>query len=226
MFNVADRADGARASAEFSDNINGLIALRRAEPQVDLISTLMAREVEGQRLTDAELDSFTAVVFGAGFETTADGLTVMLHWLACEGEARRRLFYRPELFPVAVEEFLRFSTPIQIFGRNAAHPIELHGKHIEAGAVVALAFGSANRDPSVFAEPERCRLDRSPNPHLAFGAGVHLCLGAAIARLEMSVTLGRLASRLPEFGLDPQREPVWKQRGDRRGLKLLPVLFE
>ena len=226
MFNVADRADGALASAEFSAYINELIALRRAQPHDDLISTLMAQEVDGHRLSDAELNSFTAVVFGAGFETTADGLSVMLDWLARHPDERSELFSQPDMIPMAVEEFLRFSTPIQIFGRNTTRPVELHGKHIEAGAVVALAFGSANHDPSVFAEPERCLLTRSPNPHLAFGAGVHLCLGAPIARLEMNVTLSSFARRVPDYRLAPIAEPVWKLRGDRRGLRSLPIVID
>jgi cytochrome P450 len=225
MFNVADREDGARASREFSDYINALISERRAAPQDDLISLLMAQEVEGHRLTNAELNSFTAVVFGAGFETTADGLSVMLDWLARHPQERAELFARPELIAPAVEEFLRFSTPIQIFGRNASHAVEVHGRQIEAGAVVALSFASANHDPQVFAEPEACRLDRSPNPHLAFGAGIHLCLGAPIARMEMAVTLAACARQMPSFRPASDAEPAWKLRGDRRGLSTLPVVI-
>jgi cytochrome P450 len=99
----------------------------------------------------------------------------------------------------------------------------LHGKHIQPGEVVALSFGSANHDPSVFAEPEDCLLNRWPNPHLAFGAGVHLCLGAPVARLEMNLTLGAFAQRLPAYALAPGASVKWKMRGDRRGLQSLPV---
>ena len=218
------REDGAVATAEFAAYIDDLIRARRRAPTDDFISLLMAQEVDGHRLTDAELQSFAAVVFGAGFETTADGLSVMLWWLAEHPQARRALWAQPAAVPLAVEEFLRYSTPIQIFGRNASHAVTLHDHEIQAGNVVALAFGSANYDPAVFEAPEQCRLDRSPNPHLTFGAGVHLCLGAGVARLEMAVTLEQLGQRLPEFSLSATEQADWKTRGDRRGMQRLPVI--
>jgi cytochrome P450 len=223
MFDVNDRTGGAAATAEFAAYIHEIIAARRRAPAVDFISTLIAQEFEGHRLSDEELNSFASVVFGAGFETTADALGVMLWWLVEHPVERRTLFAQAETFPAAVEEFLRYGTSIQIFGRNATREVELHGKLIRPGAIVALSFGSANHDPSVFAEPERCVLDRSPNPHLTFGAGVHLCLGAPVARLEMSLTLSALAQRLPDFRLAPGAEVKWKTRGDRRGLQWLPI---
>jgi cytochrome P450 len=224
MFDVAHREDGAAATAEFAAYIDALIAARRKAPTDDFISVLLSQEVDGHRLSDAEVQSFASVVFGAGFETTADGLSVMLWWLAEHALERRALLAQPSAIPPAVEEFLRYSTPIQIFGRNASHVTTLNGRTIQAGDVVALAFGSANYDPAVFAEPAQCRLDRSPNPHLTFGAGVHLCLGSEVARLEMAVTLQQLAQHLPEFRLDPAEPVEWKSRGDRRGLQRLPVI--
>ncbi|MGH9845007.1 MAG: cytochrome P450, partial [Blastocatellia bacterium] len=148
MFNLRDRADGAAASREFGLYIDGLIAARRKEPTGDFISLLIASEVEGHRLTDQELHSFCTVVFGAGFETTADALSVMLYCLAEHPEDRRRLIAEPQLVSTAVEEFLRFITPIQIFGRNAATDCELHGRQIKQMDVVALGFGPANHDPT------------------------------------------------------------------------------
>jgi cytochrome P450 len=130
------------------------------------------------------------------------------------------------LIPTAVEEFLRYVSPIQIFGRNASHDVELHGRVIPQGDVVALGFGSANHDPQVFPEPERCILDRAPNRHLAFGAGVHLCLGAPVARMEMEITLGEFGRRVSTLQLAPDRRLAWRKRGDRCGLASLPVVLK
>jgi len=223
MFNVHDREDGRRAGAEFGEYIKGLIAQRRQQPTGDFISLLIQSEVEGHGLSDKEIHSFCTVVFGAGFETTADVLSVTLHYLAEYKEAWEQLKAHPELVPTAVEEFLRLISPIQIFGRNTTKELELHGRTIPKGDVVALGFGSANHDPSVFAEPERCVLNRSPNRHLAFGAGVHLCLGAPVARLELSTTLTRFCERVSNIKIAGPVE--WKTRGDRRGIAKLPVVI-
>jgi cytochrome P450 len=225
MFNVTDVDDSKRASLEFGDYIDKMIAGRRKEPRGDFIGMLIESEVEGHRLTDQEIQSFCTVLFGAGFETTADAMSVVLTYLAEHPDARLRLVSNPELIPTAVEEFLRYITPIQIFGRHAATDIDLHGERIKAGDIVALSFGSANRDPAMFPDPDRCVLDRSPNRHLAFGAGVHLCLGAPVARLEMMITLQEFTRRIPDLRLAPNATIEWKKRGDRRGLARLPVIL-
>jgi cytochrome P450 len=226
MFNVHDRADGARAGAEFAAYIDRLIAehrgaLARGEAAEDFIHLLMTSEVDGHRLTDAEIHSFCTVVFGAGFETTADALSVMLAYIAEHEDAWQRLVAEPALIHSAVEEFVRYASPIQVFGRNTSRDVELHGQVIPAGDIVALAFGSANHDPSVFEDPERCVLDRTPNRHVGFGAGVHLCLGAPLARLEMSVTLDALIHGVASIRLTGPG--TWKSRGDRRGLSRVPA---
>jgi cytochrome P450 len=225
MFDVRERADGARASQEFGVYIDELIAARRKEPCGDFISMLLAAEVDGHRLTDRELHSFCTVQFGAGFETTADAISVSLHYLAEHPDDRRRLAADPRLIPTAVDEFLRYVSPIQIFGRNATREIALHRQTIKEGDVVALSFGSANHDPTAFPDPERCLLDRAPNRHLAFGAGPHLCLGAPVARLELAVTLQEFARRIPHYTIAPGAAVAWKTRGDRRGLAALPVVI-
>ncbi len=224
MFNVHDREDGALATQEIIAYVYDLIARRREKPCGDFISLLIESEVDGHRLTDYEIRSYTMVQFGAGFETTADALSVMLYYLAEHREARQQLAENPALIPTAVEEFLRYSTPIQIFGRNTTREVELHGQKMAEGDIVALGFGSANHDPAVFPEPERCVLDRTPNPHLAFGAGIHLCLGAPVARLEMHITLEEFLRRAPPYRVSG--EVAWKARGDRRGLARLPVVIE
>jgi cytochrome P450 len=226
MFDVTQPEDSARASAEMGSYIDELIAERRRTPGDDFISLLMESTVERQQLTDKEIHSFCTVVFGAGFETTADAISVSLYYLAEHPDDQRRLAAQPELVPTALEEFLRYVSPVQIFGRNAAHDVEVHGRTIGQGDVMALAFGSANHDPTLFPEPERCILDRAPNRHLTFGAGVHLCLGAPVARMEMEVTLQEFAGRVPSFKLAPGEGITWKKRGDRRGLARLPVVID
>jgi cytochrome P450 len=226
MFEVHDRSRGAGAAAEFGAYIDRLIARRRAAPADDFVSTLIASEVDGQRLTDAEIRSFLTVTFGAGFETTQDALGITLHHLAEHPAHRAALRANPALVPGALEEFLRFASPIQIFGRNATRDVELRGVTLPRGDVVALGFGSANHDPAVFPQPETIVLDRAPNRHLAFGAGPHLCLGAHVARLEMAVTLEEFLRRVPAWRLSPTDPAAWKTRGDRRGLQRLPMLLE
>jgi cytochrome P450 len=225
MFDVNNPADSKQASQEFGVYITDLIAARRQAPGDDFISMLIASEVEGHRLTDKELHSFCTVVFGAGFETTADAISVMLYYLAEHAEARQALAAEQQLIPTAVEEFLRYISPIQIFGRNTTQEIELHGRLMNKGDVVALSFGSANYDPTIFSESEQCLLDRTPNRHLAFGAGPHLCLGAPVARLEMALTLQEFAHRISGYKVRPGSVVKWKTRGDRRGLDTLPVVL-
>jgi cytochrome P450 len=226
MFDVSDPVGGAAASRELVAYIDGLITERRAATAGDFISTLMAAEIDGESLDDGQIRSFMTVVFGAGFETTADGLSVMLHWLAENPGSLVRLAAEPSLIPTAVEEFLRFSSPIQIFGRNAARDLSMHERRMRAGDIVALGFGSANRDPTVFEAPDELRLDRRPNKHLAFGAGPHLCAGAGVARMEFAVTLEALIEAGIGFALNPAAVPRWKTRGDRRGFATLPLLIE
>jgi cytochrome P450 len=123
-----------------------------------------------------------------------------------------------------VNELLRFVSPVQVFGRNAAHDVVLHGETIPAGDVVLLAYGAANHDPRAFEHPERCILDRHPNRHVAFGHGRHLCLGSNLARLELTIMIERFADLLPEFRVDPERPPTWKPRGDVRALASLHLV--
>lgn len=225
MFDVNHRAAGAVASRELVAYIDMLIKTRRAEPTDDFISMLTTAQVDNERLDDNQIRSFMTVVFGAGFETTADALSIMLHWLAENPQGLTQLSAEPSLIPTAVEEFLRYSSPIQIFGRNASHDISLHGRHMQAGDVVALAFGSANRDPAVFDAPDEVRLDRKPNKHLTFGAGPHLCAGAAVARMELTVTLETLVETGVSLAVDPAATVRAKTRGDRHGISRLPLLI-
>lgn len=215
---ITDPAEQRRALGEFEAYLDGLVDERKRERRDDFVSLLLDTELEGQRLSDREIRGFGILMLMAGHETTAGGMGMSLLFLAQRPDLRRRLFAEPALIPSAVNELLRLFSPIQIFCRNAARDLELHGQTIQTGDVVALSYAGANRDPREFPEPGECVLDRKPNRHLAFGFGHHLCLGANVARLEMAIMLETFAALAPELELDPARPPRWKARGDVRGL--------
>ena len=220
---ILDPTDQRSAAREFEIYIDGLIAERKQVPRDDFFSLLLHAEVDGVRLTDEEVRGFGILMLMAGHETTAGGMSMALHHLALHPETRRALFSDLRLVPTAINELLRLYSPIQIFCRNATHDLELHGEHVPEGAVVALGYASANRDPREFDDPDRCILDRKPNRQLAFGHGHHLCLGANVARLEMAIMLETFARLMPEFELDSERVVVWRSRGDVRGLASLSI---
>lgn len=225
MFNPKDPAGAKQATQEFGAYIGDLIRKRQAEPADDVVSRLLAARVEERLLTFEEVSSYMTVIFGAGFETTSDAMSGTLHWLS---EAPGRLDAIRALddkISLAVEEFVRFVSPIQMFGRNATKDVEVHGCPIHKGAIVALGFGAANRDPRVFEKPEELNPARTPNRHLSFGAGPHLCLGAPIARMEMEIMLRQLCANVAEIERIADDPPRWKHRGDRRGVEHLPLRF-
>ena len=223
---VEDRGQAVTATREFNEYLDSLIEERRASPGTDFVSLLTQATLDGHGLGDDEVRKFTIVVIAAGFETTAGGIGLMLHHLAHMPGDYALLRETPSLVPTAVDEFLRLYTPIQLFGRNAACDVELHGQQIRSGEVVAVAFAAANRDPSVFAQPDRAVLDRHPNRHLAFGFGPHVCLGAHVARLELSVTLQALLDRVQTLGPDPDAPAVRKSRGDQIAFVSLPLVLD
>jgi cytochrome P450 len=222
---ILDSDDHAAAAREAEAYIDELIEARTREPRDDFIGQLMRAEVDGHRLSNAEVRQFGMVMLLAGYETTSGAMGMSLMHLAEHPELRAQLFGDVEgLKHTAVNELLRFVSPVQVFGRNAAHDLEIHGRTIPAGDVVLLGYGAANRDPRAFDEPERCVLDRHPNRHVAFGHGRHLCLGANLARLELTIMIERFAASFPDFRLDPDRPPTWKPRGDVRALSSLHLL--
>jgi cytochrome P450 len=222
---LLDDADHAAAAREAEAYIGERIAERRREPRDDFLGMLLEAEVDGNRLTDLEVRQFGMLMLLAGYETTSGAMGMSLLHLAEHPELRAQLFRDVDgLKQTAVNELLRVVSPVQVFGRNAAHDIELHGETIPAGDVVLLGYGAANRDPRVFEEPERCLLDRHPNRHVAFGFGRHLCLGANLARLELTIMIERFAEMLPDFRVDPERPPTWKPRGDVRALASLDLV--
>ncbi len=222
---LSDPDDQREAVHDVEAYLDLLVAERRAEPRDDFIGLLLEAEVDGQRLTDTEVRGFGVLMLLAGYETTSGAMSLSLLHLAQNPEQRAQLLGDPAaLVHDAVNELLRYVSPVQVFCRNAAHDLELHGETIPAGDVVLLGYGAANHDPRVFDDPDRCILDRRPNRHVAFGHGHHLCLGANLARLELSIMIERIAELFPDFRVDPERPPTWKPRGDIRGLASLDLV--
>lgn len=187
-----DRRAADAAVVWLRDFLTGILAERRRRPGEDLLSRLLAAEDGGARLSEEEIVDNAVFAFFAGFETTTNLLATAVSELARAPGDQASLRADPALLPSAVEEFLRWDPPIQGVARLVREPVPLHGRTLRPGRVAVLLIGSANRDPAAFADPERLVLERDPNPHLSFGGGAHLCMGAALAREEARVLLGLL----------------------------------
>ncbi len=222
---LRDQDDQSQAVRAVEAYLDALIAERRKEPRDDFIGMLLESEVDGQRLTDTEVRGFGVLMLLAGYETTSGAMGLSLMQLAEHPDQRAYLFSDPSgLAHAAVNELLRYVSPVQVFCRNAAHDLDVHGETIPAGDVVLLGYGAANHDPRVFPNPDACVLDRRPNRHVAFGHGHHLCLGANLARLELTIMIERFGELFPDFQLDPEHPPTWKPRGDIRALASLQLV--
>lgn len=204
----------------------GLIQRRRAEPRDDLISALVQAEEEGgDRLTADELISMVFLMLLAGHETTVNLISAGALALLEHPEQLAALRARPAGIERAIEELLRHTSPV-IFAspRYAREDLEMCGRRIPRGTAVFPGLAAANRDPDVFAEPDRLDLDREPNRHVALGLGIHYCMGAPLARLEGSIAVLALIQRFPAMRLAVPREQLaWRLPGNIRGLKALPV---
>ena len=225
MYDGAGSADSDAATAEYYAYIGELVAQRRATPRDDFVTMLLSATVEGHRLSDHDVARFMRVLLIAGHETTAASMAYALRHLAQHPAQWDELRAAPELIPTAVEEFLRLSSTVTLQARNATRDVTLGGSEIQSGDVVALSFPAANRDRDAFPEAEQCVLDRSPNRHVAFGFGPHVCLGAHVARLELAVMLEGFAARVPEFRIADGAAPRWHTSGSVRGLATLPVVI-
>ncbi|MDJ0852855.1 MAG: cytochrome P450 [Myxococcota bacterium] len=192
-----------------------IFAERRREPRDDLVSRLVAVEEEGDALTEAELLSTCVIILGAGHETTTKLIGNAVVALLRHPDERKRFADDPSIAATAVDEFLRFDSPVQLTDRVATEDIEIGGHVIRKGQLVAPILAAANRDPEVFAEPDRLDLGRRDNPHVAFSLGNHFCLGAQLARAEAEIALTSLFQRFPDLDGDPNppRVPSMLLRG-------------
>jgi cytochrome P450 family 142 subfamily A polypeptide 1 len=196
---------------------------RRATPRDDLVSVLVHAEVDGERLTDDELLAETLLILIGGDETTRHVLSGGMYQLLLHPGQRAALAADPARIPAAVEEMLRWVSPIQNMARTAARDVELRGQRIRAGQKVILLYPSANRDEQVFADPFRFDVARKPNEHVAFGLGGHFCLGASLARLELRVFFEEALRRLPELALASDAPPPLRASNFVSGIESLPV---
>lgn len=213
----------SRAARELQVYFSDLVEQRRREPRDDLLSTLVATDAEGDGLTREELVDTCILLMVAGHITTVDLI----------GNGMLALFRNPEQLALlrgdldlaegAVEEMLRYDSPVQLTSRVVRQPAEVAGVPLRPGDSTIVLLGAANRDPAEFAAPEAFDITRSPNRHLAFAAGIHFCIGAALARLEAQVAVKRLLERLPNLAL--AEEPRWGTGTVLRGVESLPVRF-
>jgi cytochrome P450 len=212
------------AAGEMLSYTRRLLDLKRRDPQPDLLSALVAVRDGADRLTDDELTSMVFLLLIAGQETTANLIGNGTLALLTNPDQRDRLLHSADGTPVAVEEFLRYESPVQAALRVAGEPVELDGVVIPAGAVVIVSLLAANRDAARFGHPDDLDVSRAPNPHLAFGHGIHHCLGAPLARMEGAIALSTLLTRFPRMRLAAEPESLeWRISLVMHGLVTLPV---
>jgi cytochrome P450 len=232
-FTRADEATKTAAFAEFhaatvemDAYLVEAIAERRRAPSDDLLTRLIEAEVDGERLNHEQILGFFQLLVVGGQETTANLISNAVLSLVEHRGQLARLLNSPELLPSAIEETLRYRSPFQWLMRTPTRDIELHGQTIPAGRLVLPMIGSANRDERQFADADRFDITRDPNPHLAFGQGIHACLGAPLARLEARIALADIFSRLKNLAIATD-EP-WPPRKAMNvfGPTSLPIRFE
>jgi cytochrome P450 len=218
---IVERGRVARRAV--GDYFRRLVPERRGRPGDDLLSQLIAAEEQGDRLTEGELLATCVLLYIAGHETTVNLIGNGLLALLRHPDQMRRLRDDPGLITGAVEELLRYDSPVQRTARLTHEDVELGGKRIDKGTMVVACIGAANRDPAQFTEPDRLDVGRRDVRHLSFGFGIHFCLGAPLARVEGQIALGAMLRRLPPLSL--AAEPTWRESSILRGLKSLPVAW-
>jgi cytochrome P450 len=215
---------GNRAVREFLDYLRTLVARRRqapGDPEVDVLTRLIQGEADGERLTESELLHNCIFLLNAGHETTTNLIGNGVDALLRHPGELERLVRDPTLLPTAVEELLRFESPLQLNNRVTTAEMAIGGRTFPAGTFLTLGVGAANRDPAQFSDPDRLDVGRKPNRHVAFGHGDHACAGMNVARLEARIAIGRLLARFPAIARAgaPERD----RRVRFRGFKRLPV---
>jgi cytochrome P450 len=220
-----ETAEGVRrrAAIEVSDYFREAIAERRKQPGDGLLSTIIEFEIDGEPLTERELLGMSHLLLVGGLDTVTATLDCMVVYLATHPEHRQQLIDDPSCIPAAVEELLRWLTPVMMIPRSVAQDMEMRGVELKAGDAVNVVIGAANMDEEEFGTPE-VDFSRDPNRHLAFGGSHHLCLGAHLARLELRVALEELHARIPDYriaeGADIRYSPGIRQTAT------LPLVFE
>ncbi len=212
-------------TGEMEAYLAGLLEERRAAPKDDLLTRLLEAELEGERLTLQEILGLFQLLLVAGQETTTNLINNTVLCLLENSDEFARLKATPNLLPVVIEEVLRYRSPVQWMFRATRRNLEVHGQVIPAGKLVLAMIGSANRDPQQFRDAGRFDVTRDPNPHIAFGHGIHFCLGAALARLEARIALSELLERLQDLELASDRPWEPREALHVHGPASLPVRF-
>jgi cytochrome P450 len=210
------RVAAETASREFVEYLRDLVAIRRRSPGDDLVSSLIAEtDAEGGRLTEDELVTTCTLLLNAGHEATVNVVGNGVSALLGHPGQLAALRADSSLVPTAVEELIRYDSPLQLFERTAVADTPIADVVVVAGSKIAALLGAANRDPAVFAEPDRFDVARTDNPHLGFGVGIHFCVGAPLARVELQASLATLLRRFPSLSLaaPPHRRPEFVIRG-------------
>lgn len=209
---------------ELTEYFSGLIAEREKNPKEDLLSALIAAREQGDRLSKEELLATCMMLFATGEESTVNLIGNGMLALLRQPDQMELLKREPALIQRAVEELLRYDSPLQHTARIATEDVEIGGKTIRAGENVLVSLGAANRDPAEFPEPDRLDLTRSENRHLAFADGIHYCLGASLARVQGQIAINTLVQQLPDLKIHSDKLE-WLEKIALRGLKALPVIF-
>jgi cytochrome P450 len=218
---------GVLAGDQLRERLRGRIAERHREPVArdDWIGRFMTFEVDGERLSDDDLVNIMHLFTIAGLDTVTSSLSCLIAWFATHPEERRRVVSNPAVLPVAIEELMRFESPVPGAGaRWAVEDTEVNGVTVRAGEMVYLCWATANVDRYAFDRPLRVELDRSPNRHIAFAAGTHRCLGSHLARVELRAALEQLHERIPDYWVTPGETVVYESHGVRQALRL-PLTF-
>ena len=222
------KLNSAKAAGEYVEYNRKVVADRRARPpQSDLMSILVHAEIDGEKLDDLALIQESLLILVGGDETTRHVISGGMYQLMKNPDQLQILVEDPSKIPNAVEEMLRWVSPIQNMARTATQDIEIEGELIEEGQKLLLLYGAANRDGQVFDQPHRFDVQRTPNDHVAFGGyGAHFCLGSSLARLELRVMFERLIERLPDMRLASDATPPMRPSNFIVGIEELPVVFE
>lgn len=216
-------ADGGHPAVELGLYLAEIFEKKRAQPADDLMGALLAAEIDGTRLTQPELVGFAVLLLIAGNETTTNLISNASVLLAQYPDQRARLIEDPSRIELAVDEFLRFESPVQGVERIVSEEVVIGSQKLRRGEKVFLMLGAANRDERAIDQPDTLDVGRSPNPHLGFGFGAHFCLGASLARLETRVALEEMLKRVPDFRLAGPTERLYS--GAFRGLLSVPIEF-
>lgn len=213
-----------KVAVEFTEYFRGLIAERQKRPKEDLISALIAAKEQGDKLSEDEMVSVCMLLFAAGEETTVNLIGNGMLALLRHPDQMELLKQEPTIIHSAVEELLRYDSPVQLIARIPIEDVEIGGKTIPRGEPVYLSLGAANRDKAQFTNPDSLNLCRSENRHLAFSDDIHYCLGAALGRVEGQIAINTLIQRLPDLKLNTDKLE-WRENILLRGLKSIPVTF-